>query len=222
VFAVHGYPISDEVSTFIVETDEASWRRAGLDEFDVTQPPGASDLVTKVYLEKLFADQIDGKQLLVEQLPLGQLPHPRTRGGTPSSRRRSRCSATPCTPRTSRSGRAPRWRWRTRSRSAGRSSSTGTTWAALRAYEAAARRRSTHPGRGAARASAGGSSFGQYHDAFEPWQFAYHFLSRSITDARLARRAPDFVRHPRAMAGVHGAAPLAARYGGRVAGAAGP
>ena len=40
VFAVHGYPISDAVSTFIVETDEASWRRAGLDEFDVTQPPG--------------------------------------------------------------------------------------------------------------------------------------------------------------------------------------
>ena len=32
--------------------------------------------------------------------------------------------------------------------------------------------------------------FGRYHDAFEPWQFAYHFLSRSISDARLARRAP--------------------------------
>lgn len=46
VFAVHGYPISDEVSTFIVETDEDSWRRAGLDEFDVTQPPGASDLIS--------------------------------------------------------------------------------------------------------------------------------------------------------------------------------
>ena len=30
--------------------------------------------------------------------------------------------------------------------------------------------------------------FGRYHDAFEPWQFAYHFLSRSISDARL--RAP--------------------------------
>ena len=40
VFAVHGYPISDAVSTFIVETDEESWRAAGLDEFDVTQPPG--------------------------------------------------------------------------------------------------------------------------------------------------------------------------------------
>ena len=63
-FAVHGYPISADVSTFIVETDEASWRAAGLDEFDVTQPPGASDLRSKAYLEELFADQIDGAKLL--------------------------------------------------------------------------------------------------------------------------------------------------------------
>jgi anthraniloyl-CoA monooxygenase len=35
--------------------------------------------------------------------------------------------------------------------------------------------------------------FGRYHDFFEPWQFGYHFLSRSISDARLARRAPEFV-----------------------------
>ena len=44
---------------------------------------------------------------------------------------------------------------------------------------------------------------------FEPWQFAYHFLSRSITDSRLARRAPDFVRGShRAWARAHGAGPL--------------
>ena len=65
VFAVHGYPISAAVSTFIVETDEASWRRAGLDEFDTGQPPGASDLASKDYLEKLFAEQIEGHRLLV-------------------------------------------------------------------------------------------------------------------------------------------------------------
>src|SRR5262249_61189851 len=39
VFAVHGYPISAEVSTFIVETDEPTWRTAGLDDVDVTAPP---------------------------------------------------------------------------------------------------------------------------------------------------------------------------------------
>ena len=66
--------------------------------------------------------------------------------------------------------------------------------AALAAYEAAAQP-SVEPIQDAARPSlAWWEHFGRYHDAFEPWQFAYHFLSRSITDARLARRAPDFVR----------------------------
>ena len=65
VFAVHGYPIGNGVSTFIVETDERSWREAGLDAFDASQPPGPSDQVTQAYLEKLFATQIDGCPLLV-------------------------------------------------------------------------------------------------------------------------------------------------------------
>jgi 2-polyprenyl-6-methoxyphenol hydroxylase-like FAD-dependent oxidoreductase len=64
-FAVHGYPIGEGLSTFIVETDEETWRRAGLDEFDASQPPGASDLKSKEYLEKLFAEQIDGHPLVV-------------------------------------------------------------------------------------------------------------------------------------------------------------
>ena len=59
-FAVHGYPIGDGLSTFIVETDEDTWRAAGLDEFDIGRPPGASDLKSQEYLEKLFAEQIDG------------------------------------------------------------------------------------------------------------------------------------------------------------------
>ena len=63
-FAVHGYPISDELSTFIVETDEDTWRRAGLDEFDVSQPPGPSDLKTQRFLEKLFAEDIGGEPLV--------------------------------------------------------------------------------------------------------------------------------------------------------------
>lgn len=63
-FAVHGYPISDELSTFIVETDEETWRKAGLDEFDVSQPPGTSDLKTQNFLEKLFAADIAGEPLV--------------------------------------------------------------------------------------------------------------------------------------------------------------
>jgi salicyloyl-CoA 5-hydroxylase len=63
-FAVHGYPISEDLSTFIVETDEVTWRKAGLDEFDASQPPGPSDLKTQRFLEKLFAEDIAGEPLV--------------------------------------------------------------------------------------------------------------------------------------------------------------
>lgn len=63
-FAVHGYPISEDLSTFIVETDEETWRKAGLDEFDASQPPGPSDLKTQRFLEKLFAEDIAGEPLV--------------------------------------------------------------------------------------------------------------------------------------------------------------
>ncbi|MDH6590038.1 2-polyprenyl-6-methoxyphenol hydroxylase-like FAD-dependent oxidoreductase [Streptomyces sp. SAI-133] len=64
VFAAHAYPISDSLSTFIVETDADSWAKAGLDAFDPATPPGASDEKTKAYLEDLFRDQIDGHPLV--------------------------------------------------------------------------------------------------------------------------------------------------------------
>ncbi|WP_109773837.1 FAD-dependent monooxygenase [Quadrisphaera granulorum] len=63
-FAVHGYPISDTLSTFIVETDPETWKRAGLDAFDTDQPPGPSDETSRVYLEALFADDIAGARLV--------------------------------------------------------------------------------------------------------------------------------------------------------------
>ncbi|WP_030434162.1 FAD-dependent monooxygenase [Actinoplanes subtropicus] len=211
VFAVHGYPISPDTSTFIVECDEPSWRAAGLDAFDVTQPPGPSDLASKAYLEKLFADHIDGHQLLVNN----------SRWGSFRTRRTQRWHAFEPMP-VALLGDAVH--------TAHFSVGSGTKMAmedaialsaalvehgydlpaALRAYEAAAQP-SVDAIQDAARPSlCWWERFGQYHDAFEPWQFAYHFLSRSITDARLARRAPGFVRatHERWRA-VHGAEPLA-------------
>ncbi|SLK14689.1 FAD-dependent monooxygenase [Arthrobacter sp. P2b] len=64
-FAVHAYPYNNEASTFVVETDEATWRRAGLDAFDTTQPPGASDEATAAYVEKLFAKHLDGGRMIL-------------------------------------------------------------------------------------------------------------------------------------------------------------
>ena len=41
---IHGYPYSDEGSTFIVEMHEDVWRRAGFDRTeDAVFPPGVSD-----------------------------------------------------------------------------------------------------------------------------------------------------------------------------------
>ncbi|MCD9874688.1 FAD-dependent monooxygenase [Streptomyces guryensis] len=190
-FAVHGYPISDGVSTFIVETDEESWRRAGLDEFDTAQPPGPSDEKSKAYLEKLFAEQIDGRELLVNNSRWGNFRTRRTH------------------------------RWHSgntvllgdAAHTAHFSVGSGTKMAmedavaladsllahrddlpsALEAYETA-RRPSVEKIQNSARPSLSWwEHFGRYHDAFEPMQFAFHFISRSIGKERIARRDPDFV-----------------------------
>ncbi|MGN9837294.1 FAD-dependent monooxygenase [Nonomuraea sp. H19] len=191
VFAVHGYPISDKVSTFIVETDEASWRAAGLDEFDTGRPPGASDLKSRDYLQELFGEQLDGHRLLVNNSRWGNF---RTR-------------------------RARRWRHGRvvllgdAAHTAHFSVGSGTKMAmedaialsdaieahpgdlnaALAAYEATARPAVDRIQDAARPSLSWWEHFATYHDAFEPWQFAFHFMSRSITAGRLRRRAPEFV-----------------------------
>ncbi|MFI0446351.1 FAD-dependent monooxygenase [Actinomadura sp. 6N118] len=207
VFAVHGYPISADVSTFIVETDERTWRAAGLDEFDAGGPPGPSDEKSRRYLEDLFAEQIDGRRLLVNNSRWANF---RTR-------------------------RAHRWHSGNvvllgdAVHTAHFSVGSGTKMAmedavalagsltehprdleaALTAYEAA-RMPPVEKIQNSARPSlAWWEHFGRYHDAFDPLQFAFHFLSRSIGKARLARRDPEFVADvERAWREHHGAAPL--------------
>jgi anthraniloyl-CoA monooxygenase len=216
VFAVHGYPISDSVSTFIVETDEASWRRAGLDEFDAGQPPGPSDLASRDYLEKLFAEQIDGRRLLVNNSRWSNF---RTR-------------------------RTPRWHVLSPRpvvflgdavHTAHFSVGSGTKMAmedavalagalaghpdsldaALAAYEAAAQPPVRRIQDSARPSLAWWEHFSRYHDAFAPWQFAYHFLTRAMSDGRLTRRAPDFTgASHRAWAAAHGAPPLRTPFAG--------
>lgn len=56
VFQVHAYPFDDTTSTFIVETDDATWRKAGLDT--------ATEMESVAYCEKLFAPELDGQPLL--------------------------------------------------------------------------------------------------------------------------------------------------------------
>ena len=191
VFAVHGYPFGPDASTFIVETDEESWRRAGLDAFDVSQPPGPSDMASKTYLEALFADHLEGHPLLVNNSRWGNF-------------RTLRCG-----------------RWRSgnvviigdAAHTAHFSVGSGTKMAledaaalaqsltehagdldvALEAFEAA-RRPPVAKIQGAAGPSLSWwEHFGRYHDHFEAPQFAFHFFSRAIPLDKLATRDPQFV-----------------------------
>ena len=211
VFAVHGYPIGGDVSTFIVETDEESWRAAGLDEFDVTQPPGRSDEKTKSYLQGLFAEQIDGHPLLVNHSRWGNF---RTR-------------------------RARRWRHRAggtaiallgdAAHTAHFSVGSGTKMAmedavalvaaldeheddvdaALESYETVRQPQVAKIQDSARPSLSWWEHFGRSHDTLPGWQFAYHFFTRSLTESKLRRRDDGFVAdvHGR-WREVHGAEPL--------------
>nr|BFE74798.1 hypothetical protein GCM10020092_080990 [Actinoplanes digitatis] len=210
VFAVHGYPIGSGVSTFIVETDERSWRAAGLDEFDVSQPPGRSDEKSLAYLQRLFADQLDGHALIANNSRWSNF---RTR-------------------------RAARWRHRVgrtavvllgdSAHTAHFSVGSGTKMAmedavslaaalgahddldsALAAYEQERRPPVAKIQNSARPSLSWWEHFGRTYDELPPWQFAYHFFTRSLTDAKLRRRDAGFVEavHEQWRAR-HGAAPL--------------
>ncbi len=216
VFAVHGYPIGNGVSTFIVETDERSWREAGLDAFDAGQPPGPSDQVTRAYLEKLFASQIDGCPLLVNNSRWGNF----------------------------RTWRTQRWRHRAgpdnrtavallgdAAHTAHFSVGSGTKMAMEDAIALV-----RGPGRGSARTltasmrrsppmSPNGAGlvtriqdsarpslswwehFGRSYRSLPPWQFAFGFFSRSLPESKLRQRDAAFVDSVhRAWSAAHGGA----------------
>jgi len=191
-FAVHGYPISEDLSTFIVETDEDTWHRAGLDDFDVTQPPGPSDATSQAYLEKLFADDIGGASLVANNSRWGNFVTRRTQtwsrdnivllGDAVHTAHFSVGSGTKMamddaiaisTQIVEHADDIP---------------------AALAAY-AAARLPSVAKIQDSARPSLSWwEHFGQYRSELDPLTFAFHFFSRSIDIERIARRDPSLVQ----------------------------
>jgi anthraniloyl-CoA monooxygenase len=65
VFQAHAYPYNDRMSTFIVETHEDTWRRAGLDELAPgSLPPGQSDAASVEFCAELFAGALDGHEVM--------------------------------------------------------------------------------------------------------------------------------------------------------------
>ena len=173
-FAVHGYPIGDGLSTFIVETDEDTWRAAGLDEFDTGQPPGPSDRKSQTYLEKLFAEQIDGHRLVCNNSRWANFRTLRTKswhsgntvilGDAAHTAHFSVGSGTKMAMEDA------------AALAAMLVAHSDDVPSAFEAYEAQ-RRPSVERIQNAARPSLSWwENFGGYFDAFEPTQFAFHFL----------------------------------------------
>lgn len=207
-FAVHGYPIDDDIGTFIVETDEKTWHNAGLDRFNSGLVGGLSDEYSKAFFEELFGLQIQGQNLLVNHSRWGNF-------------RTIRCK---------------RWSAENRYVLLGDSAHTahfsvgsGTKMAmedasalalslannledipsSLFEYESI-RRPSVERIQGSAVPSLGWwERFGTYFKSFDPDEFALHFLTRSISLDKLAKRDQVFVdRKLDSWADKHGASPL--------------
>jgi len=191
VFAVHGYPIGPTLGTFIVETDEESWRRAGLDEFDTSQPSGPSDMKTKAYMEQLFADQIEGHPLVVNNsrwanfrtirserwssgnvVLLGDAAHTAHFSVGSGTKMAMEDAAVLADQLSAHSDDLPR---------------------ALQQYEADRRPRVEHIQDAARPSLDWWEHFGDHYQTYPPAQFAFHFLTRSISHDRIKARDPEFV-----------------------------
>jgi anthraniloyl-CoA monooxygenase len=64
VFVTHAYPYADARSTFLIETDERTWRAAGFAESTDATPADASDETALSYLREVFAEQLHGHRLI--------------------------------------------------------------------------------------------------------------------------------------------------------------
>ncbi|WP_158887808.1 FAD-dependent monooxygenase [Amycolatopsis anabasis] len=71
MFQVHGYPFDENLSTFIVECPEATWRRAGLDRM--------TEAESIAFCEKLFADELGDHRLLSNRSMWLSFPRVRNR-----------------------------------------------------------------------------------------------------------------------------------------------
>ncbi|MEU0300446.1 bifunctional salicylyl-CoA 5-hydroxylase/oxidoreductase [Streptomyces sp. NPDC006175] len=62
---IHGYPYSENGSTFIVEMHEDVWQRAGFDRTaDAAFPPGVSDEYAVARIAEIFSDELRGHRIL--------------------------------------------------------------------------------------------------------------------------------------------------------------
>ena len=65
VMQIHGYPYDAKASTFIVEMNESVWQRAGFGALAADLAPGQSDERSAGLIRELFADILDGHEVLL-------------------------------------------------------------------------------------------------------------------------------------------------------------
>jgi anthraniloyl-CoA monooxygenase len=63
-FVAHAYPYAADRSTFLVETDEEAWRRAGFEATTERTPYDADDVESLDYLSGAFANHLHGHRLI--------------------------------------------------------------------------------------------------------------------------------------------------------------
>ena len=63
-FVAHAYPYAPDRSTFLIETDETTWRNAGFDVTTENTDPADSDTQSLKYLQDAFADTLGGHALI--------------------------------------------------------------------------------------------------------------------------------------------------------------
>lgn len=63
-FVAHAYPYAEDRSTFLIETDEATWKRAGFDVSTAQTPNSDSDELSLHYLAKAFEETLQGRPLI--------------------------------------------------------------------------------------------------------------------------------------------------------------
>ncbi|CAM5222310.1 Salicyloyl-CoA 5-hydroxylase [Castellaniella defragrans] len=194
-FAVHAYPIGEGLSTFIVETDEATWRKAGLDKFDVTQPAGPSDEKTQNFLADLFAEEIDHQPLVANNSRWANFCTRRTRtwhveaeDGTPlaflgDSVHTAHFSVGSGT--------------KMAMEDAGvlaqcLQAQPHDIAAALKAYESIRSPEVDKIQDSALPSLSWWDHFGRYQQSLPPWQFSFHFFSRAISLGKLRVRDAAF------------------------------
>lgn len=193
IFAVHGYPIDESTGTFIVETDEDTWHRAGMDRFDASQIPGISDEYSRGYLEDLFSDEIAGSSLLVNNSRWGNF---RTiKNASWFSGKYVLLGDSAHTAHFSVGSGTKMALEDASSLVRALMANPGDLDLAFEVYERE-RKMDVHRIQGSAVPSLSWwENFGRYYSRFDPIQFTFHFLTRAITAERLKRRDPLFVEN---------------------------